>query len=285
MSPGEGMFARELEVLGEGAKPFWTVVDAPAVDRRHASLEELALDVACVPAEFTFRAQEARDQDGYDQVVHWTAWLLQAHPDTLAAHFHPLLCAAVAVVNVRGMGPLLAALGASRQVPGGPVYSALALAASARMAEQRTRAAEAIAQLAGAGLLDPEPFATQIAAHIAQGFVVGGRLALTLADAASISALCGYRVLQTLDKLLGHFVGVDGRPLNRAGDLVALAARLSADYGTPLALPAVLLARREGASTLSVAVRALETVLPRNTALAREAALEARSANDIGNTP
>ncbi|WZB71857.1 hypothetical protein WJ968_08995 [Achromobacter xylosoxidans] len=73
-----------------------------------------------MPAEFTFRAQEAREQDGYDQVVQWTAWLLRSNPDTLAAHFHPMLCAAVNVINLRGLGPLLAALGASRRAPGGP---------------------------------------------------------------------------------------------------------------------------------------------------------------------
>ena len=44
------------------------------------------------------------EQDGYDQVVQWTAWLLRSNPDTLAAHFHPMLCAAVNVINVRAWG-------------------------------------------------------------------------------------------------------------------------------------------------------------------------------------
>jgi hypothetical protein len=285
--PGEGTFSRDLEVLGEGAKPFWVVdgqvgtADGHAVPDGLDGLEAQALDVAEVAAEFSFRAQEAREQDGYDQIVQWAAWLLQDNPDTLAAHFHPMLCAAVAVVNVRGLGPLLAALGASRQVPGGPVYSALALAASAKMAEQRVQAAEAVAQLAGSGLLDPAPFAEQTAAHLADGFALAGRVAQTLADAASLSAVAGYRVLQTLGELLARLVDAEGKPLAQAGKLVELAARLSADYGTPLPIPAALLARRKGASALAVALQVLESVQPHPTAQAREAATAAQAANEV----
>lgn len=269
--PGEGTFSRDLAVLGDGAKPFWMARDA-------AASASPALDVADVPAEFTFRAQEAREQDGYDQVVQWTAWLLRSNPDTLAAHFHPMLCAAVQVINVRGLGPLLTALGASRLPPGEPVYSALALAASGKMAEQRAEAAEAIARLADSGLLDPAPFAAQIAAHLAQGFALAGRLAQTLADAASISALAGCRVLQTLEALLPQLLDADGKPLAQAGRLIELAARLSADYGMPITLPATLAARRKGASVLAVTLRSLEAVAPRVTPLAETAAAAAQRA-------
>lgn len=271
--PGDGTFTRDLAVLGEGRKPFWmTTADAASASP--------ALDVAHVPAEFTFRAQEARELDGYDQVVQWTAWLLQSNPDTLAAHFHPMLCAAVQVINVRGLGPLLTALGASRLPPGDPVYSALALAASGKMAEQRAQAAEAIARLADAGLLDPAPFAAQIAAHLAQGFVLAGRLAQTLADAASISAIAGCRVLQTLESLLPQLLDADGKPLAQAGKLIELAARLSDDYGMPMALPATLAARRKGASVLAVSLRSLEAVVPRATPLAITAAAAAQRSHE-----
>ena len=198
-------------------------------------------------------------------MVQWTAWLLRSNPDTLAAHFHPMLCAAVNVINVRGLGPLLAALGASRRAPGGPVYSALALAASAKMTEQRAQAAEAIARLADVGLLDPAPFAEQIAAHLADGFALAGRLAQTLADASSISALAGCRALQTLEALLPRLVDADGKPMAQAAKLIELAARLSNDYGMPIALPATLAARSKGASVLAVTLRSLETVAPRAT--------------------
>ena len=273
--PGEGTFSRDLAVLGDGPKPFWMATGAAAVGDAFASA---ALDVADVPPEFTFRAQEAREQDGYDQVVEWTAWLLQSNPDTLAAHFHPMLCAAVQVINVRGLGPLLTALGASRLPPGAPVYSALALAASGKMAEQRAQAAEAIARLADAGLLDPAPFAAQIAAHLAQGFALAGRLAQTLGDAASISALAGCRTLQTLEALLPQLLDAEGKPLAQAGKLIELAARLSDDYGMPIALPATLAARRKGASVLAVTLRSLEAVVPRVTPLATTAAAAAQRA-------
>ena len=271
--PGEGTFSRDLGVLGEGPKPFWIATGAAREADASASP---ALDVTAVPAEFTFRAQEAREQDGYDQVVQWTAWLLRSNPDTLAAHFHPMLCAAVQVINVRGLGPLLTALGASRRVPGAPVYSALALAASAKMSEHRAQAAEAIAQLADSGLLDPEPLAAQIAAHLAQGFALAGRLGQTLADAASISALAGCRVLQTLAALLPQIFDVEGKPLAQAGKLIELAVRLSNDYGMPVALPATLAARRKGASVLAVNLRSLEAVVPRVTPLAETAAAAAQ---------
>ena len=156
-----------------------------------------------------------------------------------------------------------AAAGGAGRVPQGAgrtVYSALALAASAKMTEQRAQAAEAIARLADVGLLDPAPFAEQIAAHLADGFALAGRLAQTLADASSISALAGCRALQTLEALLPRLVDADGKPMAPAAKLIELAARLSNDYGMPIALPATLAARRKGASVLAVTLRSLETV-------------------------
>ena len=132
------------------------------------------------------------------------------------------------------------------------------------MTEQRAQAAEAIARLADVGLLDPAPFAEQIAAHLADGFALAGRLAQTLADASSISALAGCRALQTLEALLPRLVDADGKPMAPAAKLIELAARLSNDYGMPIALPATLAARR-GASVLAVTLRSLETVAPRAT--------------------
>ncbi|RGE46924.1 hypothetical protein DZC30_00460 [Comamonas testosteroni] len=268
-SPGQGCFTRDLEVLGKGPKPFWIAANAIP---QPASLHERALDVSQIAPEFTFRAQEAREQAGYDAIVHWAAWLLRDNLDTLAAQMHPVLCAAVQVINVRGLGPLLAALGASRQPPAQPVYSALALAASAKMAEHRAQTAEALAQLAAANLLDPEAFATQIAAHLADEFALAGRLAQTLGDASSISAATGLRVLQTLGALLPHLLDADGKPLTQASKLIELAARLSVDYGWPLPIPEALAARRKGSSALAVALRTLDAVTPQTTPLAREAA-------------
>ncbi|WZB71856.1 hypothetical protein WJ968_08990 [Achromobacter xylosoxidans] len=156
----------------------------------------------------------------------------------------------------------------------------MALAASAKMTEQRAQAAEAIARLADVGLLDPAPFAQQIAAHLADGFALAGRLAQTLADASSISALAGCRALQTLEALLPRLVDADGKPMAQAAKLIELAARLSNDYGMPIALPATLAARRKGASVLAVTLRSLETVAPRATPLAETAAAAAQRTHE-----
>ena len=272
LEPGEGCFGRDLDVLGEERRAFWLVDGADPASLQRDGLHALALDVSHVANEFTFRAQEAREQDGYEQIVQWTAWLLRDNPDTLAAHCHPMLCAAVKVVNVRGVGALMHALGSARQPLAGPAYSALALAASAKMPEQRAQSAEAIAQLADAGMLHPAAFAEQIAAHLADDFVIAGRVAQTLADAASISALAGYRVLQTLDALLPHVLDDEGKPRTQASKLVELAARLSTEYGTPLVIPEPLIARGKGASALAVAIRTLTSVQPQATDLVTEAA-------------
>lgn len=268
---GEGTYSRALDVLGAQPRPLWLTPDEAPPDAT-AGFAQRALDVSNVAAEFTFRAQEAREQDGFDQIVQWTAWLLREHPDTLAAHFHPALYTATAVVNVRGIGALMQALGASRQLPGGPVYSALALGLSAKEAAPRAQAAEAVAALAASGLLDPDCFAAELGAHLAEGFVMAGRVAQALADVASIGALPGYRVLQTLATLLPGLDGVNG-----AARLVELAARLSATYGTPLALPATLASKAKGSSVMAVALRALAAVVARPTDLAHEAAAEAHA--------
>ena len=261
-APGQGTFGRELEVLGTRPRAFWL-----------AETDELthpALVLEPVAAEFTFRAQQAREQDGYDQIVAWAAWLLREHTDVLAAHQHPALYAATVVVNVRGSAPLFAALGTSTQVPTAPVYSALALGLGAKEATHRAQAAEACAALAQANLLDPEPFAHELGAHLSEGTVLAGRIADALADAASIGALSGYRVLQTLAVLLPDLTGV-----RNPGALVTLTARLARDYGTPVALPEALAAKGRGSSVLAHAVRDLAAVRAHPTDLAREAAATA----------
>lgn len=269
--PGKGTFGRNLAVLGTQLRPLWLTPDEAPPDAA-AGFAQRALDVSPVAQEFTFRAQEAREQDGFEQIVQWAAWLLREHPDTLAAHFHPALYAATTVVNVRGIGALMQALGASRQLPGGPVYSALALGLSAKEAAQRAQAAEAVAALAASGLLDPEALAAELGAHLAEGFAMAGRVAQALADAASIGALPGYRVLQTLAALLPVLDGVNG-----VARLVELAARLSAAYGTPVGLPAALAGKAKGASVMAVTLRALAAVAAGPTALAREAAAQAQA--------
>ena len=266
-------------MLGAQPRAFWLAAGEVA-PRPHASFEDRILDVTGVAAEFTFRATEARDQDGCDQIVQWAAWVLRDNPATLAAHFHPALYAATQVVNVRGIGALTAALGGSPLVPEGPVYSALALAASAKEASHRAHAAEAIAQLADAGLLDPAWFAREVNAHLSDGFVMAARVAQTFTDAASISAIAGYRVLQTLAAALPALIDADGKIVTQGGKLVEITAAISNEYGTPVEIPASLVAKRKGSSALAVAVRALEAVVPRPTSAAEEAAAQALAARE-----
>ena len=273
--PDEGCFSRDLEVLGNGPKPFW-FTPAPTAESS-ANLHQRALDVTQIAQEFTFRAQEAREQDGYEAIVHWAAWLLRDNLDTLAAQMHPVLCAAVQVINVRGLPPFLKALAAARQPPAAPLYSALALAASAKMAEHRAQTAETIASAADSNLLQPAAFAPEIAAHLTDGFALAGRIAQTLADAASISALAGLRVLQTLEALLPHLLDKDGKPLTQASKLIELAAKLAVDYGWPLSIPEALASRSKGSSALAVALRTLAAIKPVSTPLAQQAAIQANA--------
>ena len=268
-TPGGGRWGED-RVLGTGSLPFWVHADPRPLPER-PTFDQLALDVAEVAAECTFRAQTAREQDGFDQIAQWAGWLYRDHPDTLAAHAHPLLWTATLVVNVRGVGPVLGALGRSPYLLAGPGYSALALGLSAKTAEHRAQAAEAVADLARRGLLHPGRLAEQLALHLADGLVLAGRVAQALADAATINALAGYRVLQTLAALLPRLAGVNG-----AARLVELTARLASDYGTPVAVPDVLAGKAKGSSIKAVALRALRDQPPRTTGVALEAAEQAR---------
>lgn len=262
VTPGKGRWGQ----APDGLVPVWEASDPTGL----SELDARALAVTRITAEYSYRLQSARDQDGYDQIVAWAAWLLADNLDTLAAHEHPALLAATRFKNVRGVSPLMVALGEGRQPPGPPVYSALALGLSAFTAEHRAQAAEAVAAVAGVGLLDPAGLAEQVRLHLADGFVQAGRLATALTDAAGISAIAGYRVLQTLAGLLPALAGV-----NQAARLVELAARLGAEYGTPVPVPESLAAKRKGSSVLAKALRALDAVTPRPTTVAADAATQA----------
>jgi len=266
-TPGRGL-VWEDPMLTSGKKPFWLAHHASSQSR--PTWTERAYDVSHVPDQFIFHAQEARDRDGYDQIVQWAAWLYTNNPDILAAQFHPTLWTATQVVNVRGVIPLMEALGKSYQLPGGPVYSALALGLSAKQADHRAAAAEAVAALTDHSLLVPELFATEITAHLKDGFVLAGRLADALSDAASISPITGYRVLQTLSAVLPHLDGV-----NQAAKLVELTAKLTADYGTPVPIPESLAGKTKGSSLMAVSLRLLADIRPDPTALAQAAAEQA----------
>jgi len=252
--PGEGRYGVD-RVLGDSWKPYW--VHPGALPPSKANFADLALDVADIPQEFMFRADSARNADAYDQIVEWAAWLYRDNPDTLAAQYHPTLWTATQVVNVQGVIPLLTALGESHRLPGGPTYSAIALGLSAKQADHRAVATEAVAKLAGSGLLDPDGLSAQICAHLSDGFVMAGRVAGALSDAASISETAGYRVLQTLSALLPSLACV-----NSGVKLVELTARLAANYGVAVPIPDSLATKRTGTSLMAVALRTLANLVP-----------------------
>jgi hypothetical protein len=183
LPPGKGRY--EYGALGPDPKPVWL----PADKAQGATFAGGDLGVGNTQEEYTLRAEEAREQDGFDQIVQWAAWLLSENPDTLAAIYHPVFDAAVRLVNVRGVSALLTALGQTRQAPRGPVGSALALGLSAKMPEHRAAAAEAVAALSESGLLIPSAFAAEIAAHLKDELALAGRLAAALADAARENGL------------------------------------------------------------------------------------------------
>lgn len=270
-TPGAGTFSRDLEVLGQQPRVFWLAGPEPA--DQNTEFNNRALSVADVPVEFTFRAQEAREQDGFDQLVGWAGWLLQHNPDTLAAQFHPALYAATAVVNVRGVAELLASLGACRQLPGAPTYSALGLGCSAKEQTHRAAAAEAVAALSDNGLLEPAAFATQLSLLLSEGFAQSGRVTQTLADTATISALAGYRVLLTLIGLVPSLTEI-----RQPAPLASLLARLAREYGTAVELPAPLQRRAKSGTVLGAALAELASVRPSQTDLAGAAAEAAAAA-------
>ena len=105
---------------------------------------------------------------------------------------------------------------------------------------------------------------------------MAGRVAQTLADTASISALAGYRALQAVEIMLPQVLDAEGKPRSQAGKLVELAARLSIDYGCPVRIPESLASRNKGSSALAVSLRALEGVVAQPTALLQEAAAAAQ---------
>ncbi|WP_354211471.1 DUF6493 family protein [Arthrobacter sp. UYCu511] len=277
--PSGGTWIRGLSQLEDdtdvnfehtGSVPVWTRTE-PATAVQHYVAD--ALDVTLVSNEFSQRAQLARVQDGFDQIVEWAAWFYRSNLDTLAAHAHPTVWFATQVSGAQGFTPLMRALGSASAPLSGPGYSALVLALSAIDTEQRACAADAVTALAASGFLDPLTFAAQLQINLAENFVLAGRVAMSLTRASAASPIAGYRVLQTLSEILPELSAVDG-----ANELVELAAHLSARYGTQVSIPAVMVSITSGGSAMSIALRALTDVVPHNSELTRSAAIAADEA-------
>ena len=204
-------------------------------------------------------------------LTEWSSWLLQNNPDLLSAYF---LFAASQCVEEKTITPvpvLMRALRESTVQVGAPTCALLGYVASAKDPEYRLAAAEAIAALFEAGLLDTGTFAETLKWALEDGMVLANRLVATLREVSAISPLAGWRVLQVLRLLLPMVGG-----LTKGGDYVRLAVELAELYGTPVEIPAELEPKMKGSTVLAKSLRALAAVTPRVTEealAAREAAL------------
>lgn len=204
-------------------------------------------------------------------LTEWSSWLLQNNPDLLSAYF---LFAASQCVEEKTVTPvpvLMRALRESTVQVGAPTCTLLGYVASAKNPEYRLAAAEAIAALFEAGLLDTGTFAETLKWALEDGMVLPNRLVATLREVSAISPLAGWRVLQVLRLLLPMVGG-----LTKGGDYVRLAVELAELYGTPVEIPAELEPKMKGSTVMAKALRALAAVPARETEeafAAREAAL------------
>lgn len=204
-------------------------------------------------------------------LTEWASWLLQNNPDLLSAYF---LFAASQCVEEKTVTPvpvLMRALRESTVQVGAPTCALLGYVASAKNPEYRLAAAEAIAALFEAGLLDTGTFAETLKWALEDGMVLPNRLVATLREVSAISPLAGWRVLQVLRLLLPMVGG-----LTKGGDYVRLAVELAELYGTPVEIPAALEPKMKGSTVLAKSLRALAAVPARETEealAAREAAL------------
>ena len=233
------------------------------------SLAGALANVVGVAPEFTGRLLESGDYRSSGVAYAWAAWALQHNPDILAAHAMPVLQGAF-VKFPQVIAPfevIVRALGEGWRAPGAPTYSALAWASTAAQAHYRAIAAEAIARLADTGRYDQAAMAGEFGYLLRNGWFGPGSVTQTLTDCASISALAGYRVAQTIAALLPSLVGVRG-----ANRMVEVLVALAGDYGVRVCVPDELRPKMKGSSALAKALRALDALPDAPTGLVREAA-------------
>ena len=216
------------------------------------SLAGALANVAGVAPEFTGRLLESGDYRSSGVAYAWAAWALQHNPDILAAHAMPVLQGAFFKFPqvIAPFEVIVRALGEGWRAPGAPTYSALAWASTAAQAPYRAIAAEAIASLADTGRYDPAAMAGEFGYLLRNGWFGPGRVAQTLTDCASISALAGYRVAQTIAALLPSLVGVRG-----ANRMVEALVALAGDYGMRVCVPDELRSKMKGSNVLAQAPR------------------------------
>ena len=260
----------EYEV-NDSTYELWQVPgEEPATEWSTFTAAAYAVAGAC--AEYPGRSLEHTEVPSVALVCGWYAWAMRHNPDLLAAQYKPLL-SVYQFSRLHGFEEVMQTLGAAERALGVPSYNFLAWAsvASAKNPEYRLAAAEAIAALFEAGLLDVSTFAETLKWALEDGMVLPNRLVATLREVSAISPLAGWRVLQVLRLLLPMVGG-----LTKGGDYVRLAVELAELYGTPVEIPVELEPKMKGSTVLAKSLRALAAVTPRVTEealAAREAAL------------
>ena len=232
------------------------------------SLAGALANVAGVAPEFTGRLLESGDYRSSGVAYAWAAWALQHNPDILAAHAMPVLQGAFFKFPqvITAFEVVVRALGEGWRAPGAPTYSALAWASTAAQAQYRAIAAEAIARLADTGRYDPAAMAEALGYLLSNGWFGPGRVTQTLTDCASVSALAGYRVAQTITAVLPALAGIRG-----ANGMIEALVALAGDYGMRVSVPEELRPKMKGSSAMAKALRALDALPGAPTDLAREA--------------
>ena len=206
--------------------------------------------------------------------VGWYAWLMQNNLDYAAAQMIPALMTALYTRTVFGLNALLYALGSTPCPLGAPSYSALGIAASALAHDIRALTAESLAHLAARGMLDPTQFAEEVTWLLLHQDVLTNRVLGTFQDAASVSPLAGWRIVQVLENMLPAVSDI-----NRGGSFVQLLAQLAGEYGVSIKIPEVLRPKMKGSTVLAKSLRALEKLQPYPTELAEKARQEASNLN------
>ena len=249
--------------------PIW---EAPMMTEEQGAgaMQSAALGGPCTRIDGSCDTHEREEWTHTQHVPEWFAWLMQNNPDTYAAHSHIRLMRALTQNRVPEVQRTMRLLEASRQVPTAPVYSALALACSAKSAEDRAAASEAIAGLCASNLFDPAGFAHQVRLLLAEKLLTAGRLAKTLEDAAHMSALSGYRVLHVLAELLN-----ETKPAHQLLDLLG---KLCVHYEVAVPVPEHLTPAPKARGVAASALRTIAAVEPHATDALIAAADEAAAA-------
>ena len=124
-------------------------------------------------------------------------------------------------------------------------------------------------------MVDTALFAEELCWLLSQHHVKAQRIEQTFRDAASISPLVGWRIMQVLEGIL-PVVG----EVYRGGALVQLLVQLAGEYGVSIEVPEALRSKMRGQTVLAKSLRALEKLQPHPTELAEQARDQAQELLD-----